>query len=208
MAGGCDHWAGNLRRLAASAGRVPGRILLGLLLALAVTQIHAQQVQYQYDERGRLASANYDTGVTVSYQYDDNGNLLQRVVTAVEPSGSLQFALAEVSVAEDSGDFTVVVQRLGGTQNAVSVAYATADQEAVAGSDYLAASGSLNWPAGDGSDRTIVLQPIADSVVEPDESFQVNLSTPTGGAQLGSLTQLIVTLLDDDGRIFDDDFES
>jgi YD repeat-containing protein len=39
-------------------------------------------VTYTYDNLGRLASAAYDSGVTIYYSYDPNGNRLTQVVQA------------------------------------------------------------------------------------------------------------------------------
>jgi hypothetical protein len=60
----------------------------------------------------------------------------------------------------------------------VTVAYATADASATAGSDYQAASGMLTFAPGETSE-TITVLVNGDRVGEPDEFFFVNLSGPT-----------------------------
>lgn len=42
-------------------------------------------VTYTYDNLGRLATAAYDSGVTITYAYDINGN---RMVQAITTNGS------------------------------------------------------------------------------------------------------------------------
>lgn len=60
-----------------------------------------------------------------------------------------------------------------------SVAYATSDGTAVAGSDYTATSGRLTFPAGVTS-LTISVPISGDMMYEADETFTLKLSAPTG----------------------------
>ena len=69
---------------------------------------------------------------------------------------------------------------------AVTVAYATANGTATAGSDYLAASGTLIFPAGV-STRPISVTVNGDTTVELNETFSVTLSNPAN-AVLGTAT--------------------
>lgn len=59
----------------------------------------------------------------------------------------------------------------------VSVNYATSDGTATAGSDYVAASGSVVFEPGS-IKKTIQVQLYGDPVVEPDETFFVTLTSP------------------------------
>src|SRR6185503_10507593 len=67
--------------------------------------------------------------------------------------------------------------------NTVTVDYTTADVTASAGSDYVATSGQLNFAPGETS-KTINVTINGDTLVEPDETFRVNLSNATGGASI------------------------
>ena len=87
--------------------------------------------------------------------------------------------------------------RTGGSDGAVSVAYATADSSAIAGSDYTATSGTLNWAGGDAADKTITINITDDSIFEGDEAFTLALSSASGGASLGSNTATINILEND-----------
>ena len=60
----------------------------------------------------------------------------------------------------------------------VTVNYATADGTATAGSDYVAKSGTLNFAPGTTSASVVVLVQ-GDVIVEPDETFYLNLTVPT-----------------------------
>ncbi len=64
--------------------------------------------------------------------------------------------------------------------NQVTVGYATADQSAVAGVDYVPQSGNLTFPAGTTSE-TVTVPVYGQPVYAPNKTFLVNLSSPTGG---------------------------
>jgi hypothetical protein len=86
-------------------------------------------------------------------------------------------SIDDVTVIEpDSGtiaaDFTVTLS--AASASAVTVDYATADVSATAGSDYVAASGTLTFAAGETS-KTIPVTVNGDTTAEPGESFNVNL---------------------------------
>ena len=59
----------------------------------------------------------------------------------------------------------------------VTVSYATGDGTATAGSDYTAVTSSVTIAAGQTS-GTITVAVLGDTVVEPDETFTVTLSSP------------------------------
>jgi len=61
----------------------------------------------------------------------------------------------------------------------VTVHYATADGSALAGTDYVGGTGDLVIPAGQTS-ATVTVAVMGDRLVEPTESFAVNLTGATG----------------------------
>ncbi|WEK46398.1 MAG: Calx-beta domain-containing protein [Candidatus Andeanibacterium colombiense] len=79
--------------------------------------------------------------------------------------------------------FTFTVTRAGVTTGSTSVNYATSNVTATAGSDYTATSGTLTFAAGE-TTKTITVNTINDSLAEADETLNVTLSSPTGGAVL------------------------
>ena len=88
------------------------------------------------------------------------------------------------------------MSRTVGRTGAVSVSYATADDTAVAGTDYQAASGTLSWGDGDATPKTITVPVLNRNLASGSTVFLVNLSAPAGGATLGAPTQEAVTVLD------------
>ncbi len=114
---------------------------------------------------------------------------------------SLQFTAGTIAAAESAGSMVFTVSRTGSTSGAISVNYATGSGSALAGSDFTATSGTLNWANGDGANKTITVPIANDGVTEDSETFTVTLSSPSPaggptGAVLGSLsvaTGLIVS---------------
>jgi probable HAF family extracellular repeat protein len=75
--------------------------------------------------------------------------------------------------------FSFTVQLSAAATSAVSVNFATANGTAVAGSDYIATSGTLVFNAGQTS-RLVTVNVRGDRTREADETFTVNLSGATG----------------------------
>jgi hypothetical protein len=92
--------------------------------------------------------------------------------------------------------FTVTISRASG--QVVTVAYATGDGGATAGSDYRAASGTVTFAPGE-TTKTITVQVIGDRLPEPNETFVVNLSSPTNASIADG--QGVGTIVDDEPRI-------
>ena len=103
----------------------------------------------------------------------------------VPPSGSLQFSATGYNVNENGTSATITVSRVGGRFGLVSVAYASADGSATAGSDYRAVSGRLSFTDGEVS-KTFSIEIIDDADYEGDETLNLTLSNPSGGAGLGA----------------------
>jgi hypothetical protein len=84
-------------------------------------------------------------------------------------------SLFEGSTGTINAVFTVSLSNL--SYQDVTVTYVPADGTATAGSDYVAGSGTLTIPVGYTS-KTITVVVNGDTVVEPNETFTVNLSSP------------------------------
>ena len=102
-------------------------------------------------------------------------------------------SLTEGNSGTKAATFTVTLAPAS-TQS-VTVAYATANGTATAGSDYVAASGTLTFAAGV-TTQTIAVSIIGDTTIEPDETVQVNLSSATN-AVIGD-PQAVATVTNDD----------
>ncbi|HYC58411.1 MAG TPA: Calx-beta domain-containing protein [Thermoanaerobaculia bacterium] len=109
--------------------------------------------------------------------------------------GTFQFSSATYAVTEAGPSVTLTVTRTGGSVPA-SVDYTSTNGTAVAGNDFAAAGGTLNFAAADTS-KTIVIAITNDALDEDDETFSVTLSN-AGGATIGAPSTAVVTINDND----------
>jgi hypothetical protein len=118
----------------------------------------------------------------------------------LESTGAIALYFDAVSTPEQGGNLVVNVRRLDGYAGPASVHFATADGTATAEADFTAVSGSLDWAAGDSSDKQIVIPILDDQLGEGDEDFYLILSNASG-ASLGSPSSMTITIVDDDTPI-------
>jgi parallel beta-helix repeat protein len=149
------------------------------------------------------ASPAIDTGQTLAeVPVDIEGNLrpagLASDIGAYERTLPPTISIHDCAVGEGDAGPTpcgFVVSLSAPSPVTVTVSYATADGTATAGSDYTAASGTLTFTPGV-TTQPLPVQVLGDAAVEPDETFLVNLSAPTG-ATIGD-GQGVGTIGDDD----------
>jgi subtilisin family serine protease/subtilisin-like proprotein convertase family protein len=122
----------------------------------------------------------------------------QGVATIVDDDPLPSLSIGDVSVSEGNAgtktlSFTVRLSTASG--RTVTVQYATADDTAIAGSDYTARNGTLTLLSGFGS-QTVTITINGDTSPEIHETLRVTLSNPTN-ATLAD-TDAVGTILDDD----------
>ena len=131
------------------------------------------------------------------------------VTAALVAFGEIKFAAANTNDTEtNAGTHTanIVVQRVNGADRAVSVTYtitdgtAQDDNPATEDNDYsvVLATGTLNWANGDASDKNIPITVNGDTKFELDETVNITLSAPTGGATITGPTAATLTIQNDD----------
>jgi Calx-beta domain len=113
---------------------------------------------------------------------------------AAAPVGSLQLSAASYAVNQGAGTLAVTVTRTGGSSGAASVTYDTTGGSAVAGTDFTASSGTLNWASGDASSKPFSVSISNATPFSGSKAFTVALSGPTGGATLSSPSSAGVTI--------------
>lgn len=111
--------------------------------------------------------------------------------------GRLQFQATAQSVLEDAGVAHIIVRRVGGTAGAVTVYYTTVAGTAKDGSEFTAVSGTLEF--ADGQSTAEIDVTILDNLFSgPNKSLQLQLSSPTDGAALGSPSLMTLTIQNDE----------
>jgi len=125
--------------------------------------------------------------------------------TLAEPAaingGTLSFSGAPYTTTEGNGAshlVTITVSRTGGSDGSVTAHYQTSDGTATAGSDYVATSGDLTWPAGDTTDRIFTITVNEDTTYEANETVNITLSTTSVGAAIGGTNPTTLTINNDD----------
>jgi len=130
------------------------------------------------------------------------GMFQSTVTPPVSAAGTVQLGVTAISVPEGGGSVSLVVSRLGGSNGAASVNYATGTTgtgagHATPGADFTTTTGTLNWANGDSTARTITIPIAADALAEGNETFTLALSGASG-ATLGSPSAATVTIVDPD----------
>ena len=144
---------------------------------------------------------NYNGPDSFTFTASDGAltSLPATVSITVTPTPDPVLTIGDASLIEpDAGTIgvavTISVSEASPTEITVDVA--TADDTAVAGLDYVAVSGPVVIPALAMS-HDVVLDVVGDVLDEPDETFVVDLSNPTG-ATIGTPSSATVTIFDND----------
>ncbi|XP_038065066.1 sodium/calcium exchanger 3-like isoform X2 [Patiria miniata] len=124
-------------------------------------------------------------------------SVMQVVIMNDDEPGMLEFTKTSFLVKESAGSVFVPVSRNQGVDGRIEVQWRTKDMEALNGSDYIGGEGTLVFEHNE-KEKEIEIPIIDDQEYEKDESFQIELFEPTGGAQLGRLKKTVVTIINDD----------
>ena len=133
--------------------------------------------------------------------------LVDRITAVSVPAGYSDKALSQLvgfsatnySVGEAEATATIAVTLDAASSTTVTVDYATSDNIAVGGSDYLAANGVLTFTPGVTS-QTFGVSILDDVLQESNETITLTLGNPTGGT-LHPPESATLTILDDDKYI-------
>jgi ELWxxDGT repeat protein len=130
-------------------------------------------------------------GTSDPFQITQSGRLLYFAATTdlgrelwalpLDPSA---FSISDVRVVEGGAVASIAsftVTRSGNTAGAASVAYATANLTATAGSDYSTTTGTLSFAPGETS-KSLDVTILGDTTLETNESFFMILSSPSGAS--------------------------
>jgi large repetitive protein len=152
-------------------------------------------------------SPESDESFVVRLQADKNTKIARGLgtVTILDNEPRIAFVNGVIGAYEgNSGTtpFTFDISLLAAYDQPVTVNFATSDSTAVAGEDYLAASGTLTFAPGE-TIKTVTVMVIGDIAIEADEAFFLNLSGPSANASLGNIPSCYASLLDDDADYSD-----
>src|SRR5580658_1593598 len=103
-------------------------------------------------------------------------------VSSDSSSGLIALSSSDYTVAPSS-TAVVTIYRVGSAQGSATVNYTTVDGSAVAGTDYVATSGSVTWQDGDSSAKTVSV-PVTK--LASGKNFNFALTDVAGQATFGS----------------------
>ena len=113
--------------------------------------------------------------------------------------GTFKLGSGAFQVLEGGGTAVIVVERSQGETGEVSVDYQLMDGTATAGLDYTDVSGTITWANNDGSDKTFLIPILDDADVEGNETLDIQLLNPTGGAAIDAARgDAVLTIIDND----------
>lgn len=114
-----------------------------------------------------------------------------------DDEAAIAFERASVEVSEGAGSVNLVVRRSGPLGSDAQVSYLADGLTAAAGEDFAETGGTLIFPAGIGT-NSVSIQILQDDDLEGPELFELRLSSPSGGLDLGTQSAVTVRILDDD----------
>lgn len=143
------------------------------------------------NETINLALTNPTGGATIGAQNT-------ATLTVVEDDVQLAFSGSKFSVTEDGTPFAAVtVTRTGRSSGVVSAMLTPTDGTANRNADYNNTPIQVNFADGEIA-KTVVVPLVNDAVVEADETLNLTLSNPTGGATLGVQNRAVLTIVNND----------
>ena len=141
-----------------------------------------------------------DESFTVLLERPANASVVSRLATGtiLDDDPPPTVSVRDASGGEQDGRLGFAVSLSSRSSLPVAVAYATADDSATSGSDYVGARGTLTFRPGETA-RTVPVTIVDDDANEHDESFRLSLESPSN-ATLGDATA-VGTILDDDESV-------
>jgi RHS repeat-associated protein len=131
-----------------------------------------------------------------TYQTKDSDGVLGNVATVTLATQLVNFSTVKVTTLENRGPAKLLVALRKPASAVTTVDYTLLGGTATPGADFDPTPGTVTFQPGDRS-KTISIPIINDTINEPNESFQVVLSNPTG-AVVGDSSVATVTIRDDD----------
>ena len=153
---------------------------------------------------GSLMEPFYNAAITTP-QADDIAGIRSIYGMTGAVAGSV--SINDVTITEGNAGTqiaTFTVSRTGGTA-AFAVNFATVNNSALSGSDYVATAGTLSFGSGVNT-QTVSVIINGDTTVEPTETFFVNLSAATGGGTISDSQGVGAITNDDAGATNDPNF--
>ncbi len=146
----------------------------------------------EYPEKFFIRLYNPENGATLG-----ENSYTTVTIAGIPDSGAGSFSTEQLTVAENSGTFTVEVNRSGSSTGELTFDYHLSSNQAIIGSDVEDAAGQITWADGENDNKSINVTLINDNEEESSETFTLTLTTTNGG-RIGNNGQITITIADDD----------
>lgn len=156
-----------------------------------------------------LDDLNTDGDKTLSFQLNAPMNVTDGVMSPVllgaltnanltvrDDDSVIGFVATSYSVSEGGGTALVDVERVGGATGPVSIRFATTNDTAIAGLDYIGVTNTLSFAPGE-TRKTFGIPILNDDEVEGDEALNLTLFNPLGSTALGR-SEVQLRIIDND----------
>lgn len=107
---------------------------------------------------------------------------------------TLAFSSPTYTVNENGGTATIYVSRIGIPTGVVGVSYTTLGGSA----QFTSTSGTLSWGNGESADKFFTVSITDNLLYNEDKWVDLTLSSPTGGAVLGSPSTAVLTVVENE----------
>ena len=142
-----------------------------------------------------------DKTVNLSLSSPTAGAVLGPQSTAVlqinDNEVTVQFSASTFSVLEDQTNALITVTRFGSGGGTVGVNFTATAGSATAGTDFVTTNGTLTFVAGV-TNLTFAVRLLDDILSETNETVNLTLSAPTGGATLGTPSAATLRIVDNE----------
>ncbi len=143
------------------------------------------------------ANGDFVIGGSFTQVNGSNAKYLARLKgQKLAPGGQIDFGSNLYVVSEAQPSVSIEVRRTGNTGSAVTIDVATSNGTANAG-DYVPKTETISFAAGE-TKKNFIVTIRQDTLVEDDETFNIALTNPTGGAVLGVENTAQVKIVSDD----------
>ncbi len=146
-----------------------------------------------------LYSINLTTGAATQVGVTPIGGATPLLIRglSIVPQGDIEFSAPAFSVGESGPVATITINRLRGSDGTVSVTFSTSDGTATAPADYTDSDQLVTFSPGQTS-TTVTIPLVDDGFNEGNETINLTLTNPTGGARIGAQSTAVLTVTDDD----------
>jgi len=157
--------------------------------------IAADDTGLEYQESFFIRLYNPENGATLG-----QNSYITVNIAGLEDMGAGSFSVNAATIAENQGEYTAEVNRIGSTTGSLTFDYSLSSNQATIGADVESINGQISWQEGENDTKFITLNIIDDEEEESDESFTLSL-TSVDSARIGTNGEITITIADDDGNV-------